>query len=99
MKNNLLTSDCFAFCGSVFGQSAKSVLMQTKMKARSPMIMVNEPTAAPGQVSAPPATHARRTSGNNQTSTVCNVATLGHAANALGSGGGSRTQVSFNQDL
>ena len=35
----------------------------------------------------------------NQTSTVCNVASIGQAVNALGSGGGSRTQVSFNQDL
>jgi hypothetical protein len=99
MKKNLLSiSFVLILCAIGYGQSPRyarpgSAAMNVKDK------IVNEP--APGQVNAgralPPAT-ARQVN-PNQSSTVCNVIGLGSAANALGSSGGGRTQVWYDQDL
>src|SRR5436190_23586844 len=99
MNKTLLTIFAIAIYISGFGQSAKSVLMKTKMQARSPMILVNESTPQPAQNNAAQSMQSRHVGNGNQTSGVCNIASLGQAPNAFGASGGSRTQVSFSQAL
>jgi hypothetical protein len=99
MKKCLLTLAAVAISIAGFGQSAKSVLLNTPMRFNHPA-SVKEGVAAPAQKNAASqASQARHGNGSTQTSTVCNVVTLGQAANAFGAASGSRTQVSYDQNL
>jgi hypothetical protein len=100
MKKNLLSFVAILISTMSFGQSAKSVLTKTRMQA-TPQRTVNESVTNPNpQQSTHQTSQARHGSGNgNHTSTVCNVIPLGSAPNAFGAASGSRTQVSYDQNL
>src|SRR6187455_2553106 len=96
MKKSLLTLTAIIISIAGFGQSGKSVLTKTRMQAKHPsQVSITETSTTPVQNQS----SQSRKSGNNQTSSVCGVPILGNGPNAFGTAGGSRAQLSYDQDL
>src|SRR5689334_16422068 len=100
MKKNLLKTSLLVI-------SVTCAFAQTPRYARPGSQVINvkdrQATEQPAAVQST-STHTQKTAAArhvnpNHSATVCNVVPLGSAANALGSSGGGRTQVWYDQNL
>jgi hypothetical protein len=99
MKRKLLSFSLALISTAVIAQSSRyarpgSPVMNVSDYRKPLRSEEGKQSLSPSQPSA-----ARHGNGGNQTSTLCNVIPLGTAANALGSSGGGRSQVWYDQNL
>jgi len=104
MKKSLLTLATIAISIAGFGQQPSPARPGAKVlshDAYKKSIIAAETNSSLGNASSntTPANSNARHSNPNQTSSVCAVTEIGHASNSLGSTGGGRTQLWYDQTL